>query len=318
MTVLVLARNIDAQADLVVKELYDRSVPVFRTDLAAFPKSLAITATLNADGWSGSLSNEHRSVNLDDIGAIWYRHPSHFAISEQMSRPERRHAAAEARVGIAGILGSLTTRWINHPAREAAMFKPLQLDIARRCGLRVPGTLVTNDPSSVVEFAESIGGPLAGKNLTGAAMVESAKVKAAYTRRFSPTDLQDLRGVDTTAHLFQEYIERKEYEVRVTCVGSRVFAAGIHARTGPARIDFRSDYDALTYSVVEPPRAVIDGMQAFMRTFDISFGAFDFAVTDSQDWVFFECNPFGAYGWIEDALDFPITSAIADLLTGEE
>lgn len=25
--------------------------------------------------------------------------------------------------------------------------------------------------------------------------------------------------------------------------------------------------------------------------------------------------PFGAYGWLEDALDLPITSALADLLT---
>jgi hypothetical protein len=27
-----------------------------------------------------------------------------------------------------------------------------------------------------------------------------------------------------------------------------------------------------------------------------------------------ECNPFGQYGWLEDALDLPITSALADLL----
>ncbi len=25
--------------------------------------------------------------------------------------------------------------------------------------------------------------------------------------------------------------------------------------------------------------------------------------------------PFGAYGWLEDALDLPITSALADVLT---
>ena len=28
----------------------------------------------------------------------------------------------------------------------------------------------------------------------------------------------------------------------------------------------------------------------------------------------FECNPFGAYGWLEEALDLPITSALAGLL----
>lgn len=48
--------------------------------------------------------------------------------------------------------------------------------------------------------------------------------------------------------------------------------------------------------------------------FDLSFGAFDFAVTTSGEWVMFECNPFGRYGWLEDALDLPITAALADLL----
>ncbi len=28
-----------------------------------------------------------------------------------------------------------------------------------------------------------------------------------------------------------------------------------------------------------------------------------------------ECNPFGTYGWLGEAPDLPITSALADLLT---
>lgn len=55
-------------------------------------------------------------------------------------------------------------------------------------------------------------------------------------------------------------------------------------------------------------------MLAFMSTFGLSFGAFDFAVTTDSEWIMFECNPFGQYGWLEDALDLPITSALADLL----
>ncbi len=51
-----------------------------------------------------------------------------------------------------------------------------------------------------------------------------------------------------------------------------------------------------------------------MRAFDLSFGAFDFAVSTAGDWVMFECNPFGQYGWLEDELELPITSALADLL----
>ncbi|MGH4026167.1 MAG: MvdC/MvdD family ATP grasp protein [Pseudonocardiaceae bacterium] len=314
MTVLILAREIEPQVDRVVVELTARNVPVFRTNLSAFPQTLTLNARLGLDGWDGYLTTDRRSVRLRDIRSVWYRHPAHFELPEGMSRPERRHAAAEARVGVAGVLCSLDVLWVNYPSRESDALKPRQLDVARRCGLQVPSTLVTNSPAGVQEFAAMIGGPLAGKNLSAASLVESGHLQTAYTRRLELTDLADLSGVQTTAHLFQQFVEDKSFEVRATVVGERVFAAAIHPGSAAARIDFRADYPSLDYSVIEPPTAVRNGMLAFMRTFDLSFGAFDFAVTKDGNWIMFECNPFGQYGWLEDALDLPITSALADLL----
>ncbi|MGH3799170.1 MAG: hypothetical protein ACRDTD_03380 [Pseudonocardiaceae bacterium] len=37
MTVLILARDLDSLVDRLVQALDERDVPVFRTDLAAFP-----------------------------------------------------------------------------------------------------------------------------------------------------------------------------------------------------------------------------------------------------------------------------------------
>jgi len=314
MTVLILAREIEPQVDRVVEELSGRDVPVFRTDLAAFPQTLVLDARLGPAGWDGTLATERRCVRLRDIRSVWYRHPAHFKFPEGMSRPERRHAAAEARVGVAGVLCSLDVLWVNYPSRESDALKPRQLDVARRCGLRVPQTLITNSPVGIRDFAAVVGGPLAGKNLSAASMVESGHIQTAYTRQLESTDLADLSGVATTAHLFQKFIDDKAFEVRVTVVGERMFAAAIHAKSDAARIDFRADYPSLDYSVVEPPPLIRDGMLAFMRAFDLVFGAFDFAVTTGGEWIMFECNPFGQYGWLEDALDLPITSALADVL----
>lgn len=314
MTVLILAREIEPQVDRVVEELVARNVPVFRSDLAAFPQTLTLDAWLEPDGWNGTLATERRCVRLREIRSVWYRHPSHFKLPEGMSRPERRHAAAEARVGVAGVLCSLDALWVNYPSREADALKPRQLDVARRCGLRVPRSLVTNTALGVRNFAARVGGPLAGKNLSAASVVESNHLQTAYTRRLGPAELADLSGVETTAHLFQQYIDNKAFEVRVTVVGERVFAAAIHAGSEAARIDFRADYANLEYSAIDVPPPVRTGMLAFMRAFGLSFGAFDFAVTTDGEWIMFECNPFGQYGWLEDALDLPITSALADLL----
>ncbi len=164
------------------------------------------------------------------------------------------------------------------------------------------------------QLPAAVGGPLAGKNLSAASLVESGHLQTAYTRRLRPDDLADLSSVETTAHLFQQFIDDKVFEVRVTVVGTQVFAAAIHTTSDAARVDFRADYPNLEYSVVEPPTPIRDGMLAFMRAFGLVFGAFDFAVTTTGEWVMFECNPFGQYGWLEDALGLPITAALADLL----
>lgn len=313
MTVLILSRDLEPQVDRLVNELTRREVPIFRTDLAAFPQTLTLDARLGSSGWDGTLATEHRVVRLCDIRSIWYRHPSHFTFVDGMSRPEQRHAAAEARCGIGGVLASLDVLWVNYPSREADTLKPRQLDVARQCGLRVPESVVTNSDRAVREFAAGIPGPLVGKNLSAATVIESGRIKTAYTRRIEQAELSDLAGVELTAHFFQRFVH-KDYEVRATVVGDKVFAAAIHACSDAARIDFRADYPSLAYSVVEPPEAVRTGMLAFMQAFGLLFGAFDFAVTPNGEWILFECNPFGQYGWIEDALELPITSALADLL----
>jgi ATP-grasp ribosomal peptide maturase len=316
MTVLVLAREVDPHVDRVVEELTFRDVPVFRTDLAAFPQSLTLDSRLGPDGWDGELANGYRSVRLKDIRSVWYRHPSHFDFPEGMSRPERRHAAAEAKCGFGGTLSRVKALWVNYPSREADAVKPGQLAVARACGLRVPASLVTNKPAAVREFAKEVGGQLAVKNLSAAAIAESGGVQVAFTRRLEPSDLDDLRGVEKTTHLFQAFIEPKAFEARVTVVGEKIFAAAIHAGSDASRVDFRSDYASLTYSAIEPPGQVTTGMLAFMREFGLVFGAFDFAVTPEGEWIMFECNPFGAYGWLEGELGFPITATLADLLAG--
>lgn len=82
-------------------------------------------------------------------------------------------AATEARLGFGGVLGALDVLWINHPARVAvAEYKPLRLQIAARCGMRIPRTLITNDKTASIEFAEAVGGPVVCKMLSSLALSE--------------------------------------------------------------------------------------------------------------------------------------------------
>ena len=126
-------------------------------------------------------------------------------------------------------------------------------------------------------------------------------------------ELADLRGVEITTHQFQRWVP-KAHEARVIVVGDRVFAAGIHAGTPETIVDWRTSNRDLAYSRIEIPVHIRSGVVDYCRALSLTYGAFDFVVAPGGRWWFLACNPGGQYGWIEDAVSAPVTSALADLL----
>lgn len=317
MTVLVLCEDLDITADRVIAELTTRRVPVVRANTAWFPSSLSLYASLRGDRWAGAIRVRGRHVRWDDVRSVWYRRPNGFRFPAAMSAPERRHAGWEARFGLGGVLASLPVHWVNHPQREAdACYKPIQLTLARRCGLAVPDTVITNEPDRVRQFAAGTAGGIVVKTLSTPAVLESSRITVAHARRLSEADLADLSGVDVTAHLFQAWVD-KVYEVRVTAVGRKLFAVAIEATTPAAREDWHNDLDSCRYHVVDVPAQVREPVAAYLDHLGLSYAAFDFAVDQDGRWWFLEANPGGQYGWLQAATGLPISSAIADLLARE-
>ncbi|RSM37834.1 hypothetical protein DMA12_35075 [Amycolatopsis balhimycina DSM 5908] len=68
------------------------------------------------------------------------------------------------------------------------------------------------------------------------------------------------------------------------------------------------------YERIDPPCDVVAGVPEYCIEFGLLYGAFDFVIRPDGAWVFLECNATGQYGWIEDAINAPITDTIADLL----
>ncbi|MQY10215.1 hypothetical protein SRB5_03220 [Streptomyces sp. RB5] len=131
--VLIIAAADDWPTDRILVELQTRDVEVFRMDTADFPQQLNVAARIDrAGGWAGDLTTGERTVELSQIGAVYYRAPGAFRFPAGMSDPEERFAEAQARAGLGGVLGALDCRWVNHPAAAArAEYKPVQLAAAR-------------------------------------------------------------------------------------------------------------------------------------------------------------------------------------------
>lgn len=311
--VLVLTGRNDITADLVVHELNGRSVPVARLDPSDFPTDMSLAASLHDLRWEGRIRTaDGLDVDLATVRSVYYRRPGRPLLPATMSDAEREWALREAIHGLFGVLGSLDCLYVNHPSmNQAAEFKARQLAVAARCGLRFPSTLLTNDPDEARAFAKDVRAVM--KPLRDGFLVEHGARKAAYTTAVDDDEIDD--SVRFTVHQLQAWIE-KSHDVRLTVVGDRMFAVEIHSGSPAARVDFRADYDALTYRVTDAPAEVAAGVRAMMDRLGLVFAAIDFAVTVHGEWVFLgDVNPNGQWAWIEKHLpELRIAAAIADVL----
>lgn len=309
-TVLVLTAPDDPTADLVVRELGRRGTAVFRADLAWFPTRLTMTARAG-DQWTGVLRLPDRAVRFCDIISVYYRRPNSYAMPAFLSEDDRAWADAEARHGLGGVLTALDLLWLPDPVAAArAEFKPVQLVAAAQVGLHIPDTLVTNDPDEAADFVASQPDGAVYKPLFGRPTTHDGQPEALYTTTVAADAITP--AVAHTAHMFQAKVP-KAYEVRLTVVADHVFAARIDAASEMARADWRADYTALTYTVIDPPDDIADAAVALTTRLGLRYGALDFAVTPDGEWMFFEINPNGQWAWIP-GLREPITHATADLL----
>jgi ATP-grasp ribosomal peptide maturase len=316
--VLLVGIREDWAAAAVGRELDTRGVRWHAVNVGDFPLTMSVGAELTPDsaGWRGVLRTSEHEVPVHEVTAVYYGKPTEPVMPAGMSGPELRFSRAQARVGLGGVLASLPVRWFSHPSALAdAAYKPRQLAVLKHAGLTVPPTLVTNDADAVRGFAKEFG-ELIVKPLAEPVVYESGGEALVYTRRLGHEELDSLDGVEVTAHLFQQW-QPKGFEARVTAVGDRLFGVAIHAGSERAQVDWRSDYDALTYEVIDVPGHVRAGISRYLDAAGLAFSAFDFVIRPDGEWVALEANAVAAWGWLAEECDLPIAAAIADALTKE-
>jgi ATP-grasp ribosomal peptide maturase len=315
--VLILTQQDDGHADALIAELEALHTPWVRFDPASFPQQASLRARLDDTGWRSVFTIDEIPIVLENIGSVWYRRPGRYAANPSLPTIEQDFIIQEARYGLGGLLRGITGLWVNHPEdNHLASYKPLQLQVARDCGLAVPRTLITNEPDEFLRFYKECQGEVVYKLLGAPIFWDKDIPISTYTQRVPADMLQHAHRIKATAHLFQQYVE-KQFELRITIIGDEVFAAEIYAQHSDlARVDWRRQYADLRYGVHNLPAAIRTSLIALMRSFRLQYGAIDMIVTPEGEYVFLELNPNGQCGWIEQATGMPLFRTLALLLTG--
>ncbi len=111
----------------------------------------------------------------------------------------------------------------------------------------------------------------------------------------------------------QDYVE-KEYELRVTVVGRKVFAVKIDSQLNEVtKVDWRPHTALNPHSIVVIPDEISEFCRTYIQEQRLLYGAMDFIVDPAGRYVFLENNPSGQYLWLEHETGVPITEALVEL-----
>ncbi|MFE9097306.1 ATP-grasp ribosomal peptide maturase [Streptomyces sp. NPDC007264] len=301
MTVLILTSEQDVTADMVVARLHEWCVPVMRLDPADLPGKAVLSADYAHGDFDGHLSVNGHVLSMGGLRSVWVRRPGEPAAHAAHPSP---WLTAETRQALYGMLYSASTRWMNHPRNaEQARYKPWQLRIAHLSGFAVPPTVVTTAPRVAQQFAEeyrevvvkSASGPPPGD--PGLALPTSLVGPDA-----------DFSAVAAGPALLQRYIPKRA-DIRLTCVGTRLFAA--HKRAAPGQIDGRYGDSGHAWRTTEVPDRIAKSVHEYLTLSGLAYAAFDFAEDEEGLWWFLECNQGGQFGFVELETGQPIAETVA-------
>jgi glutathione synthase/RimK-type ligase-like ATP-grasp enzyme len=317
-TVLIITNDHDEHADAVIEELTRREVPVFRFHPADFPHACSVSIEIEDGIVHGELRNSDHRVRFDDICGAWYRRSGNLYETRLSMTSERldNYVKTQVQATVSALCSTLDTLWVSHPLTlRRGEVKALQLVAASSAGLKIPHTLISNDPERAAPFVAALGDaecaikPLLAVGVTDDQGGFRMPLTAMLPRGHS------LESVAHAPTILQPYVD-KAFELRCVVIGEQIFAAKMDTQADEkSRVDSRGgdpDHDIFVL-----PDEVKSSLRRLMDSFGLNFASLDMIVTPDGEFVFLELNPNGQWLWLELQLGLPLVATMADLLTSD-
>lgn len=256
----------------------------------------------------------NRAMQGSMVGGIWWRRlvpPD----TPRFSKELQLYCEKEIVSFLEGLEHLISNAvWVSLPsAISRARCKAYQLRQAREVGFLVPETVFTNSPADLKRFC--------GGRETVYKSIRSPRVPA-YPDKHSTVFTTILRdehfvmadSISECPGTLQRFVEKKS-DIRVTVFGDRLFAVEIDSQNSESsKVDFRFGARYLSHRVYALPREIADRCIQIVAKLGLKFGAIDLALMRDDTYVFFEINPNGQWGWLEEKTGLPMRKALLDLL----
>jgi len=327
--ILIITNKEDVHPTPVIDILNKRNIQVFRLNTECLLTDYEFTWWNNSTVTRFVITNKITGAKLDkeNLSTLWDRRPE---LPKELliegNETINKHNLIEA----AGFLRFLRSYISDLPSIGSIIFdhfadsKMQQLFYAISVGFITPHTCFSNRQSDILGMAKEYK-EIVLKSIESDGFIDG-NINKEYTFYSQKVSYEDIASAPKEAFIqtvsyIQEYIP-KAFELRITVVAKKVFACKIesqHLADDKGKVDWRQGYDyGLRYEPYDLPDNIAQKCIKFLDRMRLNFGAFDFIVTPSGEYVFLECNPNGQWLWIEMATGLKISEAIADALaTGE-
>jgi len=270
---------------------------------------------------------DDQRIDLDDIDSFWYRRDN-FSITLPEIAIKRNFPFKKdielnlqyekKRMNEYIHFKLLQKRSIGSYFRTA-INKLITLEMAREVGLSVPRTLVTTRKKELAKFREN-NKDIICKAISEAIIIADIDLGYIYNYTHILSDSTFDKLDDTfPLSLFQNKIDKK-YELRIFYLNGDFYPMAIFSQAdAQTSVDFRR-YNSETPNRTVPytlPPAVKERLAALMGKGGLNTGSIDMAVSQNNDYVFFEVNPIGQFGMTSYPCNYYLEKKIAEYLINE-
>lgn len=319
--ILIITNTQDITADFVVRELHKRKLKFARLNTDEFPVNGFGSYKINYNEGKTKYiywKNRENILDFSDVKSVWYRRPILPVVGLKSQRKSiKKFCEDESYEFLRGVWYSLNAFWISDPeAIRKAEHKIFQLKVAEELSFTLPKTLFSNNSEEIQNFYSHCNDQVIIKPLYMGFVDDAKSPMWIYTSSLTKKEVQNTKSLNIIPSIYQEKIE-KNFDVRVTVIGDKVFAAKIVAQNLPKNIpDWRySPIKNLKHFKYKLPTEIEELCIRLVKKLGLEFGAIDFAVDKNNQHVFFEINPNGQWAWLENILKLPISSEIVNQLT---
>lgn len=305
--ILIITHKTDFTADFVVNQLNQKEIPYRRfncEDILLSDLTFRFAPDFN-----------YSVLGENNYHSVWFRRTKLPELNG-LSNEERIYILNETDRLLKNLFSIFPAKWLSPPESVyQAENKLFQLRMARQIGFSIPNTLVTTDKDELEKFYYENDRDIIIKPISQTRIPYKEDSAFIFTNMVSQRQIDELEQFDLTPCIFQKNVP-KEYEIRATVVGEKVFAAAVYSQNeAETKTDWRKKQ--LKFVEIDLPDEIRHYCVRLLKELGLGFGAIDLIKTPNGEYIFLEINPVGQWVWIENQTGQEISDAIIEYLSNE-